>query len=163
VSLGSILRGAAHTVGTVGKYAAPALALTGIGAPIAAGLGAVSAGLSHVGQKGATIGSALRDAALTGGGTYALGKIAHAPGGVSGTLGRAANWLGDPKAGTARIAGLTGLASTGLGAMGAGQAQAATNEQAGYERTRTNASDQQRAALMDLIMKHFSPPATVAA
>lgn len=163
MSFGSFLKKAAHTVGTVGKFAAPVLALTGVGAPLAAGIEAASNGLSHVGQKGATLGSALRDAALSGAGTYALGSIAHSQGGLGGAIHSVGNYLTDPKAGAQRIGALTGLAGAGLGAVGAHQAQAANNEQAGYERTRQTGMDEQRRALMDLIMRHFTPAAPVAA
>lgn len=75
-------------IGKVAKFAAPALALTGVGAPIAALVGAGGAALERATKEGANVGNVLGSAAKGGvyGGLGAAG-ISRAAGGATGLAG----------------------------------------------------------------------------
>ena len=112
-------------IGDVAKFASPILALSGVGAPLAAGLGAAGGALGTLNDKeGFSLGRAARDAAIGGGTAYAAGSLpgTGAKGSKLGSfslgdiLKSAGGWaMKNPEA-------LLGGASMGLGALQQGKA-----------------------------------------
>lgn len=110
------------TLGKVAKYAAPVLAMTGVGAPLAAGIGIAGSLADQVDNKKFSLGGALKGAALSGGSAYALGGNGGL--GLGSKAGRfftgasnVANAAGGGGGGWSTMDKI-GLASAGLGALG---------------------------------------------
>lgn len=95
-------------IGDIAKYAAPVLAMTGVGAPLAAGIGLAGGVLGQANNKKFSLGKGLLEGAASGGSAYALGNN-----GGLGATGRIGNWL---KGGTS-VANVAGGGGGGLSTL----------------------------------------------
>lgn len=173
MGFGSFLKKAVKGIGKVAKVAAPVLAMTGVGAPLAAGIGALGGVMSGGGLKGAATGAL---GGLGGAGAKAgLGKLgvalpqlfgggagagaadasgASGGGGVGGFLGKLVGGAGD------LVKGLGNAGSTGGNPLLQGLLKLGGLGAAGYDiysrnkqRSAADQSNQQRYDIFSELLK----------
>jgi len=147
--LGDIL----GTIGDIGKYAAIPIGMTGVGAPIAAGIGAAGGALGKLNDEPGTRGlgdilkSAAGGAAMGAGGSLAGSALGG--GSLGGNLGKIGTAIkGDPMKALQ-------LGGAGMSAIQGSRQQAKVNKLIEEELARQKALDDQKMPYQQMLMKRM--------